>query len=101
MSDEIEHWKQLAKRVGIERSHRALKQARIVKGLDWSEWTQEEKEVYASAFLFPQPAEPMIDNITIEGTELNLKRFSRTVRIIDENGAVWLVVEHGRPEKLS
>lgn len=101
MSDEpINHWKALAKRVGIERDGRALKRARIAKGLDWAEWTQAEREVYAAAFLFPAPAEPLIDGITINGVVLNMQRLSRTTRIVDENGDVWLVVEHGRPQKL-
>lgn len=100
MSDSpIEHWKNLAKQVGIERDGRALKRARIVRELDWSDWSQEEREVYACAFLFPVPAEPLIDGITIEGVEMKLKRFSRTATIIDDNGAVWLVAEHARPVK--
>lgn len=101
MSDEIEHWKSLAKRVGIERDGRALKRARIAKNLDWHEWTQEEREVYACAFLFPSPLEPLIDNITIDGHEMKLARLSRTATIIDETGTVWRVVEHGRPEKIT
>ena len=100
MSDSpIEHWKHLAKQVGIERDGRALKRARIVRELDWSDWTQEEREVYAAAFLFPAPVEPLIDNVTIEGTSLKLARLSRTATIIDQNGDVWLVAEHGRPIK--
>ncbi len=100
MSDDIEHWKALAKRVGIERDGRALKRARIAKQLDWSDWSEQEREVYAAAFLFPAPAEPLIDNITIDGHEMKLARMSRTATIIDETGAVWRVVEHGRPERL-
>lgn len=100
MSNDIEHWKSLAARVGLDRSGRALKQARIAKGLDWSDWSQEEREVYASAFLFPAPLEPLIDGITIDGKVLNMQRLSRTATIIDEAGNVWRVVEHGRPEKM-
>lgn len=96
----IDHWKRLAAQVGVERNHRAMKQARIAKELEWNQWTQEEREVYAAAFLFPAPAEPLIDGITINGVVLNLKRLSRTATIIDENGGVWMVVEHGRPENL-
>lgn len=96
----IDHWKALAARVGVERDHRKAKQARIAKGLDWMEWSQEEREVYAAAFLFPAPAEPLIDNVTIDGCALKLQRLARTAQIIDETGGVWLVVEHGRPEKI-
>ena len=99
MSDDpIEHWKALARQVGIERDGRALKRARIARELDWTDWTQEEREVYAAAFLFPSPAEPLIDGITINGETLNLKRFSRTTVVIDGD-TVWRVVEHGRPQK--
>jgi hypothetical protein len=97
--DHVEHWKALAKRVGIERDQRKVRQSRIAKELDWSEWTQEEREIYASAFLFPVPAEPLVDGITINGVVLNMKRLARTARIIDGNGDVWMVLEHGRPEK--
>jgi hypothetical protein len=101
MSDEhLDHWKALAKRVGVEVNHRRQKQARIAKGLDWSEWTKTEREVYAAAFIYPIPAEPLIDSVTLNGETLDLKRLSRTARIIDEAGDVWLVVEHGRPMKL-
>lgn len=98
--DPIEHWKALARQVGIERSGRDLKRARIAKGLDWMEWTQEEREVYAAAFLFPAPAEPLIDGITINGVTLDLKRLARTASIVDGNGNIWCVVEHWRPRKL-
>lgn len=100
MNDDASHWRDLARRVGIERDGRALKRQRIVRELDWSGWSTEEREVYAAAFLFPAPAEPLIDNITIEGHSLKLSRLSRTATIIDEAGAVWRVVEHGRPEKI-
>ena len=100
MTDDIEHWKRLAKRVGIERDGRALKRARIARELDWSAWSQEEREVYAAAFLFPAPKEPLIDKVTIDGIEMSLARLSRTATIIDETGAVWRVIEHGRPERL-
>ena len=100
MADEIEHWKRMAANLGIQRNLRAEKQTRIAKALDWNEWSQEEREVYASAFLFPGPVEPLIDGITINGCVLNMKRLSRTARIVEDNGQVWLVVEHGRPEKL-
>ena len=100
MADEIEHWKRMAANLGIQRNLRAEKQTRIAKQLDWNEWSQEEREVYASAFLFPAPAEPLIDGITINGVVLNMKRLSRTARIVEDNGQVWLVVEHARPEKL-
>lgn len=99
MADEIEHWKKMAANLGIQRNLRAEKQARIAKQLDWTDWSQEEREVYAAAFLYPAPAEPLIDGITINGVVLNLKRLSRTTRIVDDNG-VWLVVEHMKPERL-
>ena len=95
----VDHWKALAKQVGIERDGRKLRRDRIAKRLDWDDWSQEEREVYTAAFLFPAPMEPLIDNITINGTEMKLARLSRTATIIDEAGDVWLVVEHGRPEK--
>ena len=98
-SDDIEHWKRMAARVGVERNNRALRQARIAKDLEWSDWTQEEREIYTAAFLFPAPLEPLIDGITINGVEMRLKRLARTARIIDEHGNVWTVIEHGRPEK--
>jgi len=100
MSDDIEHWKSMARRVGIERDGRALRRNRIARNLDWSEWTQEEREIYASAFLFPAPLEPLIDGIVINGVDMKLARISRTATVIDETGAVWRVVEHGRPEKV-
>jgi len=99
--DHIEHWKALAKRVGIERNHRAEKQTRIAKGLDWTDWTAEEREIYAAAFLFPVPAEPLIDGVTINGQTLNMKRLARTSSIVDGDGDIWIVVEHGRPRKLA
>lgn len=100
MPDDIDHWKQLAKRVGIERDNRALKRTRLAKELDWAEWTQEEREVYACAFLYPATLEPMIDGITINGSVLNLAKYSRTATIIDAQGDVWTVIEHGRPQKV-
>jgi len=98
MSDDIEHWKKMAANLGIQRNLRAEKQNRIAKDLDWTDWSQDEREVYAAAFLYPAPLEPLIDGITINGHVLNLKRLSRTARIID-NGTVWLVVEHAKPER--
>lgn len=99
MSDDIEHWKRMAANAGIQRDGRTLKRERIVRALDWADWSQEEREIYASAFLFPSPLEPLIDNITISGEVLNMKRLLRTARVVDETGTVWLVVEHCRPEK--
>ncbi len=95
----VDHWKALAKRVGIERDGRAARRNRIAKRLEWDDWSQEEREIYTAAFLFPAPVEPLIDNITINGVEMKLARLSRTATIIDEDGNVWFVVEHGRPEK--
>jgi hypothetical protein len=100
MSDDIEHWKKMAANLGIQRNLRAEKQTRIAKQLNWDSWSQEEREVYASAFLFPGPVEPLINGITINGVVLNMQRLSRTARIIEDNGTVWLVVEHMKPEKL-
>ena len=100
MSDDIEHWKKMAANLGIQRNLRAEKQTRIAKQLDWNEWSQEEREVYAAVFLFPGPVEPLINGITINGVVLNMQRLSRTARIIEDNGTVWLVVEHMKPEKL-
>jgi len=100
MSDPIEYWKALARQVGIERNGRDLKRTRIAKGLDWAEWTAEEREIYAAAFLFPAPAEPLIDGITIDGQTLNMQRLARTASIVDGNGDIWITVEHGRPRKL-
>lgn len=99
MSDDIEHWKRMAANAGIQRDQRVMRRNRIAQNLDWQTWTQEEREVYAAAFLFPVPVEPLIDNITIDGCEMKLKRLMRTARIVDETGAVWLVVELCRPEK--
>jgi hypothetical protein len=99
VKDPLDHWKAMAARVGIARDGREMQRNRIVRDLDWSDWTVVEREVYAAAFLFPAPMEPLIDGITIHGTVMNLKRFSRTAQIIDRNGDVWRVVEHGRPEK--
>ena len=99
MSDDVEHWKRIARQVGIERDGRKLKQTAIARRLDWSDWSQEEREVYAAAFLFPVPVEPLIDGITIDGKVLNLASYARTARVIDASGDVWMVVEHGRPVK--
>ena len=44
--------------------------------------------------------ELVINGITINGVVLNMQRLSRTARIIEDNGTVWLVVEHMKPEKL-
>lgn len=100
MSEGEHHWQDLAKRLGIERDQRDLRRKRAIRDLDWSEWTAEEREVYASAFLFPAPAEELIDGVTINGESLKLARLSRTARVMDETGAVWLVIERGRPMKL-
>jgi hypothetical protein len=100
MSDEIEHWKRMAKQVGIDRDGRTLRRNRAAKKLEWDDWSQEEREIYAAAFLFPSPVEPLIDGITINGVEMKLSSISRTATIVDDNNAVWRVVEHGRPEKL-
>lgn len=102
MSDHVERWKHLAANAITQRTGRDVRRERIVSNLepDWSEWTQQEREIYAAAFLFPVPVEPLIDKITINGQELNMRRLARTAQIVDETGAVWLVVEHGKPEKL-
>lgn len=100
MSDEMGHWRDLAKRVGIERDGRTIRRQRAIRELDWSDWTKQERAIYAAAFLFPSPAEELIDGIVINGEELSLAALARTARIIDETGSVWLVVERGRPMKL-
>lgn len=99
-NDHIEHWKNLAKNVGVQRNMRDERRAAIAKGLDWDGWTQQEREVYAAAFLFPVPAEPLIDGITLNGQVMNLSKYARTALIADRDGNVWRVVEHGRPEQL-
>jgi hypothetical protein len=98
--DHIEHWKKLAKQVGIERDMRDAKRAAIAHGLGWDDWTVEEREVYACAFLFPHPAEPLFDGVTINGSVLNLAKYARTALIADRDGNLWRVIEHGKPEKL-
>lgn len=98
--DHIEHWKRMAQNVGIQRDLREKRRARIAKDLDWDDWSDAEREVYAAAFLFPSPAEPLIDGITINGKALNLSGYARTALIADAVGNVWRVIEHGRPEKL-
>lgn len=100
MSDEIEHWKRMARRVIPERDAREVKREKIVRGLDWSSWSQREKEVYAAAFLFPDPEIAFIDNHHVDGVSLKLKGFARTQKIVDPDGNVWLVIEGGRPEML-
>lgn len=100
MSDDKEFWHQIAKQAGVERNGRDLKRSKIAGQLDWDDWTNEEREVYACAFLFPAPAEPLIDGITILGKVLNLSKYARTAVICDRDGNVWRVVEHGRPQKL-
>ncbi len=97
---ENDHWKSLARRVIPERDGREIKRERIVKGLAWDDWSQREKEVYAAAFLFPDPEISMIDHFFVAGVDLSLKRYARTARIVDPDGDVWLVIEGGRPEKL-
>lgn len=102
MSDEVDRWKKLALNAIGQRSQRDVRRERAVRHLepDWSDWSQQEREVYACAFLFPAPAEPLIDGITINGEHLNLAKYARTATIIDATGGVWRVVEHGKPEKL-
>lgn len=102
MTDETERWRQLAQNAIGQRNLRDVKREAIVSRLDpdWSAWSDAERDIYAAAFLFPAPMEPMIDNVTISGVTLKLKRLARTARIVDETGAVWLVIEHARPEKL-
>lgn len=102
MSNEIERWTGLAKNAIGQRNQRDVRRERAVKNLDpdWSAWTQREREVYAAAFLFPAPAEPLIDGVTILGETLNMRALARTAKIVDGDGQVWLVVEHGKPEKL-
>lgn len=99
-NDHIDHWKRLAANVGAGRNLRDEKRSRIAGELDWDDWTHEERQVYAAAFLFPAPAEPLIDGITLNGKVMNLAKYARTTLIADRDGNVWRVVEHGRPEKL-
>ena len=96
---ENDFWKDMAKRVIPERDAREVKRTRIAKGLDWDDWSQREKEVYACAFLFPDPDIQLIDHFHVAGVPLNLKGYARTARIVDPDGDVWLVVEGGRPQK--
>ena len=91
----------MAKQVGIDRDGRTLRRNRAANRLEWDDWSQKEREIYAAAFLFPSPVEPLIDGITINGVEMKLAKLSRTATIFDEaTNAVWRVIEHGRPENL-
>lgn len=102
MSEDIERWKRMAAAAITQRTGRDAKREHIISTLepDWSQWTQQEREVYAVAFLYPAPLEPLIDKITIKGEEMNRRRYARTTRIVDPAGDVWLVVEHAKPERL-
>lgn len=100
MSDENDHWKRLARRIIPERDGREVKRDRMATELDWDDWSQREKEVYAAAFMFPNPEIDLVNHFHVKGVELNLKRYARTARIVDPDGNVWLVVEGGRPERL-
>lgn len=102
MTDSREFWEKIAAQSVQARSNRDVRRERAVRHLepDWSDWSQTEREVYAAAFLFPAPAEALIDGITINGEALNLAKYARTATIIDATGGVWRVVEHGKPEKL-
>lgn len=99
MSDENDLWRKLASRVIPERDMREVKRTARAKALDWDDWSQREKEVYTAAFLFPDPDIKLIDHFHVAGVAMMLKGYARTARIVDPDGAVWLVVEGGRPQQ--
>lgn len=96
---ENDHWRSMARLHGIERDGRTLKREAMVRRLQWEGWTPREREVYATAFLFPDPEISTIDHFMIAGVELNLAGYRRTARIIDPDGDLWLVIEGQLPQR--